>query len=171
MIKLLLSDIDGVLTDGKKTYNNNGICIGKTFNDKDWTGFKKFKSSGVYVCLISGDEFINRILTKNRNIDFIFSNKKNKRLFLNDICHNYKVEKEEILYIGDDIFDISIMKECGYKACPKNSSSEILAIASIILGTGGDGIINELFDICLKKSLVDPYDIIKLSELDKNEKL
>ena len=52
-IKLAILDVDGVLTDGKKTYDNTGLCIYKTFCDKDFTAIKKLKALGISVCFLS----------------------------------------------------------------------------------------------------------------------
>ena len=74
MIKLLILDVDGVLTDGKKYYNRDGDVIMKTFCDKDWTAIKRFKALGIQVLFLSGDPFNDKI-AKNRNIDIIINRK------------------------------------------------------------------------------------------------
>ena len=70
MIKLLVLDIDGILTNGKKTYDKYGNIISKSFCDKDWTAIKRFKSLGVEVMFLSGDPF-NEGVANKRNIDII----------------------------------------------------------------------------------------------------
>ena len=82
MIKLLILDVDGVLTDGRKTYNDNGLGCYKVFCYKDFTAIKRLKSSGVRVCFLSGDENVNRAVANNRDIDFYFSRGKCKTEFL-----------------------------------------------------------------------------------------
>ena len=66
MIKLVILDVDGVLTDGKKYYNRDGDVLMKTFCDKDWTAIKRFKALGIKVLFLSGDPF-NEKIAKNRN--------------------------------------------------------------------------------------------------------
>ena len=71
MIKLLILDVDGIMTDGVKYYDKEGVVKLKTFCDKDWTAIKRFKSIGIQVLFLTGDPF-NEAIAKNRNIDFDF---------------------------------------------------------------------------------------------------
>ena len=57
MIKLVILDVDGVLTDGKKYYNREGEVLMKTFCDKDWTAIKRFRAMGITVIFPTGDPF------------------------------------------------------------------------------------------------------------------
>ena len=68
MIELVILDIDGVLTDGKKYYDKTGMPFAKTYCDKDFTAIKRFRGAGVSVCFLSGDENVNKEMAKNRNI-------------------------------------------------------------------------------------------------------
>ena len=77
MIKLVVLDVDGIMTDGKKYYDQNGSVVLKTFCDKDWTSIKRFKSMGINVIFLSGDENINKQIAKDRNIDFYLKVKAN----------------------------------------------------------------------------------------------
>ena len=64
MIKLLILDVDGVLTDGKKYYDSKGKVVMKTFCDKDWTAIKRFKALGVQVVFLTGDPFNTKIASQ-----------------------------------------------------------------------------------------------------------
>jgi 3-deoxy-D-manno-octulosonate 8-phosphate phosphatase (KDO 8-P phosphatase) len=66
MVKLLILDVDGVLTDGRKYYDSSGLATHKTFCDKDFTAIKKFKSIGCEVIFLSGDKNINEKIAENR---------------------------------------------------------------------------------------------------------
>ena len=57
VIKLIILDVDGVLTDGKKYYNREGEVLMKTFCDKDWTAIKRFRALGITVIFLTGDPF------------------------------------------------------------------------------------------------------------------
>ncbi len=72
MIKLLILDVDGVLTDGNKIYDINHTTVYKKFNDRDFTAIKRFKAGGINVIFVSGDNF-NEGMAKKRNIDFYCS--------------------------------------------------------------------------------------------------
>ena len=82
MIRLVILDIDGVLTDGKKYYGLDGMPFAKTYCDKDFTAIKRLKGSGVQVCFLSGDEKVNLPMAKNRNIPFYSARGKNKAEFV-----------------------------------------------------------------------------------------
>ena len=92
MIKLVILDVDGVLTDGKKYYNRDGDVVMKTFCYKDWTAIKRFKALGIKVLFLSGDPF-NEKIAKNRNIDIIINRK--------DGTHNDKGDYVEEWSNGD----------------------------------------------------------------------
>ena len=73
MYKLLILDVDGVLTTGLKTYNLDGSVVSKTFGDRDFTAIKEFICSGVNVIFLSGDNQVNSAVAKSRNIPFFYS--------------------------------------------------------------------------------------------------
>ena len=61
-LKLVILDIDGVMTDGKKFYDKNGDVLCKQYNDKDFTAIKRFMATGIDVCFLSGDNW-NKVIT------------------------------------------------------------------------------------------------------------
>ena len=67
MIKLIVLDVDGILTDGKKYYNRDGDVVMKTFCDKDWTAIKRFRAMDIPVVFLTGDPF-NESIARNINI-------------------------------------------------------------------------------------------------------
>jgi 3-deoxy-D-manno-octulosonate 8-phosphate phosphatase KdsC-like HAD superfamily phosphatase len=85
MIKLIILDVDGIMTDGKKYYGQDGSVYLKSFCDKDWTSIKRFKSLGINVIFLSGDENINKLVADNRNIDFYLSRSIPKEFLLKTI--------------------------------------------------------------------------------------
>ena len=82
MIKLVILDIDGIMTDGRKYYGLDGIPFAKTYCDKDFTAIKRIKGAGVEVCFLSGDERVNMAMAKNRNIPFYSARGKDKADFV-----------------------------------------------------------------------------------------
>lgn len=174
MIKLVVLDIDGIMTDGKKYYDQKGSVVLKTFCDKDWTSIKRFKSLGINVIFLSGDENINKQIANDRNIDFYSSRFSPKESLLKIIENRYGVDRKEICYFGDDLFDIGIMKEVGYSFCTCDSPL-IVKLNSIELNVfGGNNAILHLFEYCEKYCLIPTlnYEEImsKIYELDKKEK-
>lgn len=170
-IKLVILDIDGVLTDGKKTYSKEGICISKTFCDKDFTAIKKLKSSNVQVCFCSGDPSINEEIARNRNIDFYNARNKDKCLFIDQFEKKYNCRPDEMLYIGDDIFDISLLEKVGLSVCPSDASKEVKDVCDLILeSAGGNHAVLELVDYLQENSLIEKYNYKTLIEADAKEK-
>jgi 3-deoxy-D-manno-octulosonate 8-phosphate phosphatase (KDO 8-P phosphatase) len=182
MMKLLILDIDGVMTDGTKTYDLDGMPISKRYCDKDFTAIKRFKAGGTKVCFLSGCNKVNEAMAKNRNIDFHYARGKDKADFVPGFVKQYGVEPKDMAYIGDDLFDLSIMKLVGYAFCTKDSPKDILdfvsakidwkefqPISHIVNRNGGENVIAALYDHCIEKTLVNPSTMKEVEELDKKE--
>jgi len=147
MIKLLILDIDGVMTDGTKVYGLDGLTIGKRYCDRDFTSIKQFKASGVQVCFLSGDDKVNEQMAKKRKTDFYYSRGREKTDYLPEFENTYNCSIGEMAYVGDDIFDISIMKEVGYAYCPKNSPEDVKEVSNWVVDrNSGDSIVARLYD-------------------------
>ena len=169
-IKLLILDVDGVLSDGKKYYDGSGLAVYKTFCDKDFTAIKKFRASGCRVIFLSGDKNVNQHVAINRNIDFYNSRGKCKTEFIDIILEKYKTTIDQTAFVGDDIFDLPLMEMVGYKYCPNDAATELKSICYILDNNGGNNCINELYDKLLASNLVKSYDIKTLLAIDNNDK-
>ena len=172
-IKLIILDVDGVMTNGKKTYDNTGLCISKQFCDKDFTALKRIKAANISICFLSGDQNINEKIAKNRNIDFYLSRNTNKIEFIPEFKKIYNCNEKQMLYIGDDLFDLDIMKKVKYKFCPNDAILEIKEIckqSNILKAQGGNNVICELYYKLIERKLIDIKKLKEIEELDKNEK-
>ena len=93
MIKLVILDVDGVMTDGKKYYDRDGNVMMKNFCDKDWTAVKRFRAIGIPVVFLTGDPFNAKILS-NRNLPYVVNRgegfHRDKVNFLDEILEEYK---------------------------------------------------------------------------------
>tara|TARA_Y100000287_G_scaffold181616_1_gene177968 strand:- start:1399 stop:1944 length:546 start_codon:yes stop_codon:yes gene_type:complete len=172
-LKLLILDIDGVLTDGTKIYDINHKPIYKRFMCKDFTAIKRFSAAGVKVIMISGDNW-NKTMAEKRNIDFYCTRDKedglDKSLWLNDFKKKYKVEYDDMMFVGDDYFDYQMFDKLLHTACPSDSPLSIKNSAFIKLNSkGGEGCIVELYDICQTLNYINGASIDKVIELDKLE--
>lgn len=151
-IKLVIFDFDGVFTDGKCIFDSNGY-IQKSYNVKDGLGIKLLKNNNINVGVITGYNWnkSQESILKHLNIDLIEFNAKNKLEILNHWCNKFKIKKEEIAYMGDDINDIDLMLNIGLSGSPKNAHNEVLKISNFISSkNGGDGCIREFSDYILK---------------------
>tara|TARA_R110002167_G_scaffold346946_2_gene557760 strand:- start:1902 stop:2420 length:519 start_codon:yes stop_codon:yes gene_type:complete len=171
MVKLLILDVDGVLTDGTKLYSEEGLGKMKSFCDKDFTAIKRIKASGVKVCFLSGDENVNRAIAKNRNIDFYFARGKNKKDFLDRLCMFYNCIADEISFVGDDLFDVDLLKSIKYSFCPIDSCKDVKESCMHVLSSkGGHNVIMELHDYLLSNNLIKKSDLQSVMNLDAAEK-
>lgn len=172
-IKLLILDIDGILTDGKKYYDLAGMPFAKTYCDKDFTAIKRFKSLGIPVVFLTGDAKVNQQMAHNRNIPVYLSRGVDKETFVTTFETEYGCTRQEMCYVGDDLFDINIMKQVGFKFCPKNSPNIVKEHATVLDVLSGDDVVCFLFDYCEQTGLVDCVDfentMQKIQELDAKE--
>lgn len=150
MFKLLILDIDGVMTDGTKVYDTNSNVIAKCFHDHDFTAIKRFKSENINVCFLSGDRAVNENMAKKRNIDYYYNEKDgHKGNHLKYIRLIYAVKPSEVAYVGDDIYDLGILQMVGYPMCPQNAVKEVKEFCEIngrvIQRDSGYGVISQLY--------------------------
>jgi 3-deoxy-D-manno-octulosonate 8-phosphate phosphatase (KDO 8-P phosphatase) len=154
--KLLVLDVDGVLTSGKKMYDQSGAVIGKEFADLDFTAIKAFKALGVAVVWLSGDSNVNRHIANLRNIPFYHTRKENiaqkKAEYIPILCERYNATAADIWFVGDDIFDGSMFNSVGKSFCVSNSPSLVKALADVCIPkASGDYIILWLLEYFINK--------------------
>ena len=171
-MKLIILDIDGVLTNGKKFYTSEGNILCKQYNDKDFTAIKRFMALGFHVCFLSGDIW-NKTMAEHRNIKFYSGRMQggnmSKLQILDKILMDYNVKREDTIYVGDDIFDIEVLAVVKEGFCPKDSPIHVKEVCTVLNKNGGDGVIAELFDVLFLRNDIENPDIIKVKEIDKNE--
>lgn len=172
MLKLAILDIDGVMTDGTKVYAKTGTCIAKKYCDCDFTAIKRLKAVGVKVCFLSGDKEINQAMAKNRNIDFYFARGRDKVEFLPELCKIYKATPKETLYVGDDIFDVELLKAVGYPFCPSDAIFDVKEVCSnrgILEVPAGNKVIASLYDHLVLRGTIKSADAADIKSLDLAE--
>ena len=151
MIKLTAFDVDGVLTDGSITYDENGVEY-KTFNAKDGQGIVNLNDSGIITAIITARE--NGTVAhraKNLNIKELHQGQKNKIEKLQEIMNKYDLVFDEVAYIGDDLPDICVLEKVGLSGCPADAVPEVKAVAKWHSSfNGGRGAVREFCDYILK---------------------
>jgi len=175
-IKLLILDVDGVMTDGTKYYDRDGKVVLKVFCDKDWTAIKRFRAIGIPIVFITGDPY-NEMILKNRNLPVVINRgngfHKDKVNYLSEILEDYNCFAEEVVYLGDDLFDYGIMREVGYPYSVSNSPRILQDISSVLQCKGGENALMYLFENLEDRNLIPivPYDEVmsKIYELDLKE--
>lgn len=139
-IKLFMTDIDGVWTDGGMYYDQTGNEQ-KRFNTKDSGGVLFLHLLKIPIAIITGESTkIVECRAKKLNIDYVYQGVENKFEVAAQLCQSLNINLKNVAYIGDDINDIKLLKESGLSACPINSPDYIKNIVDWVIPVeGGDG--------------------------------
>lgn len=150
-IKLLLLDVDGVLTDGRLYFSNSGE-ESKAFHSLDGQGIKMLRSSGINVGIITGRN--SKLLEKRAadlGIELLYQGREDKLNVLKEICANTGIEPQYICYAGDDLPDLPVLKAVGLGfSVPGGHSSIKAAVDAITDAGGGEGAVREITDYLLQ---------------------
>jgi YrbI family 3-deoxy-D-manno-octulosonate 8-phosphate phosphatase len=173
-IKLLLTDCDGVLTDGGVYYGENGEEL-KKFNIRDGMGVERLRNfAGVATGIITGELSPSLIKRAEKlKITELHLGVKDKPAVFNEILSRLNLQPEEVAYIGDDTNDVEVMKLAGVAVCPANAISFVKDIASFICETkGGEGCFREFAERiiasnCPPKPIRPTYETITLNTGNK----
>lgn len=167
-IKLIILDVDGVLTDGKLLIGSNGNEY-KSFNVKDGMGISLARFIGIKFAIITGRN--SNAVTKRAEelkIDFVYQGISDKQKVLNELVQILDIQKENICFMGDDINDYPIIKEVGVSFAPSDATDFIKrTVTHVTAKQGGNGAVREMIDLILSSH----YDLDRLivDYLDKKE--
>lgn len=152
MIKLVLLDVDGTLTDGGIYRGNNGEEL-KRFNVKDGYAIVNAQKLGIEFGIITGRKSeLVEIRSNELKIKYLYQGISEKTVILEEIMQKTGLKKEEIAYMGDDLNDILIMKQSGLTGAPKDAADEVIQIVDFVSGkNGGSGAVREFVEYILKK--------------------
>ena len=150
-IRLLLLDVDGVMTDGRIIYDGNGLET-KFFNVKDGHGIKMLQRYGIEVGIITGRTSpVVDIRARELGIELLYQGALRKLESYDDIKRKTGLDDAQIAYMGDDIIDVPVMRRVAFAAAPPDALPEVLAIADYVAATGGGrGAVREVCDLILK---------------------
>ena len=152
MIKLVLLDVDGTLTDGRIYRGNNGEEL-KRFNVKDGYAIVNAQKLGIEFGIITGRKSeLVEIRAKELKIKYLYQGISEKTVILEEIMKKDGLSKEEIAYMGDDLNDLLIMKQVGLSGTPKDAVDEVIQVADFVSKrNGGSGAVREFIEHILKK--------------------
>jgi 3-deoxy-D-manno-octulosonate 8-phosphate phosphatase (KDO 8-P phosphatase) len=162
-IKLILLDVDGVLTDGRLYYGNDGEEL-KAFDIQDGLGIKLLQKGGIEVGIITGR--ISKLLTRRTgelDIELVVQGREDKLIALNEILKGRAIDLEEIAFVGDDLPDLAVIRRVGLGITPANGNH---IVASQALWQtkkgGGQGAVREVAELILNaqgklEALLAPY--------------
>lgn len=149
-IKVMAFDVDGVMTDGSVTYDENGVEY-KTFNVKDGHGLVRAERSGFITAIITARKNGTvKHRAENLNITEIYQGQKFKLPALEEILKKYNLGFENVSYMGDDLPDLCILEKAGLSCCPADAVEEVLEVCDFVASkNGGRGAVRELCDFIL----------------------
>ena len=150
-IELVISDVDGVLTDGGIYFSSMGESL-KKFNVRDGMGVELLHDNHIKVILLTRENSdIVKLRGKKINADKTILGIKNKKNELIKIQNELKIEPKNIAYIGDDLNDLEIMLSVGLSGTPSDGHSEIKSISDYVChNSGGNGAFREFIELILK---------------------
>jgi YrbI family 3-deoxy-D-manno-octulosonate 8-phosphate phosphatase len=148
LIKFLVLDVDGTLTDGGIYIDANGVQS-KKFNVRDGMGITLLHEKGVSVGLLSHGSAMNILEERARmlGIKHVYCGKEPKLLVLRRWLGELNLTMEQVAYIGDDVNDIEILEKVGFSACPHDAHFSLIKVVDVVLQRkGGQGCVREFID-------------------------
>jgi len=159
-VKLLILDVDGVLTDNTLYINDNGEET-KRFNVSDGMGIALASRAGLEIALISGRRSkATKFRAFDLKIKHVYLGVTNKIKVYQKIKRNLKLSDEQIAYMGDDILDVPVLKKASLPICVKGANPIARRFAKFVTKTkGGDGAVREVIDMILESKKVNPLEL------------
>ena len=150
-IRLLLFDVDGVLTDGRLVYGPAGERL-KTFDVRDGLGLKLAQKAGLKVGILSGriSEAL-RYRAGELGIDALVMDRSDKKPAFDELLATWKMTPDRIAYMGDDLLDLPVLLRCGLSFAPADAVAEVRErVHKVLLRPGGHGAVREMCEFVLR---------------------
>jgi 3-deoxy-D-manno-octulosonate 8-phosphate phosphatase (KDO 8-P phosphatase) len=152
VIRLLILDVDGCMSDGKIIYTADGLEL-KNFNVKDGFAIKAWAKMGHLVAIITGRD--SKIVThraKELDIVHLYQGVKDKRAVAIQMCSELGIEPYEVAVIGDDINDYNLMQWAGQAYTPQDGSDYLKSFAEVLERCGGDACVREMIEKVIRRN-------------------
>ena len=131
-IHMAVFDVDGVMTDGSITYDENGVEY-KTFNAKDGQGIVMLTKAGIITAIITARESGTvKKRFENLGMTRLFMGQKNKIKALDTLIQEYKIDYSQVAYMGDDLPDLCVLEKVGLACCPSDAVDEVKNVCNFI---------------------------------------
>lgn len=150
-VRLLICDVDGVLTDGRITFDDGGVQS-KSFDVRDGHGLKMLQREGVTVALITGrSSKVVEVRARELGIKEVFQGIKRKRPVFEELIERLGLKPLEVAYVGDDVVDLPVMVLVGLSVAVADAHEEVRAMADHVTERpGGRGAVREVCELILK---------------------
>ncbi|MGH8548705.1 MAG: 3-deoxy-manno-octulosonate-8-phosphatase KdsC [Methylococcales bacterium] len=165
LIRLVIFDVDGVLTDGKLIFDESGREY-KCFNTKDGHGIKMLRNSGVETAVISGrDSRAVSLRMASLGVTHVFQGQDDKRAAFDELCERLSVSPEQVACVGDDLPDLPLFARAGLAIAVADAHFAVRQHADWCTSLpGGSGAAREVCDLVMKAqqtldSSIDAYVI------------
>ncbi|BDX02025.1 MAG: KdsC family phosphatase [Marinomonas sp.] len=169
-LKLVVFDVDGVLTDGRLLYTEHGETI-KRFNVKDGVAMKLLPKWGIQVAVITAkDSAPLRQRMKELKVEHFYPGCHNKAEAFDELVERLGIAPDETAYVGDDVIDLQVMPKVGLALCPSDAHILVQRHCSITLKkTAGEGVAREVADMVLasRMTLESAYELAQKPEFEK----
>jgi 3-deoxy-D-manno-octulosonate 8-phosphate phosphatase (KDO 8-P phosphatase) len=150
-IRLLATDVDGVLTDGRIYMTDTGAEM-KAFHVRDGSGIKYAQRAGIPVVFITGrsSSLVDR-RARELGVTEVFQGAIDKREPFAKILDRHDLSPEDVAYVGDDLLDIPLLRQVGFAAAVADARPEVVEVCHVVLeARGGDGALREVVELILK---------------------
>ncbi len=165
-IKVALFDVDGILTNGLISWDGDDVGFNRTTHAQDGFGLKMLMDGGIKVGIISGGNSlgVKKRFQENLGLDFIFLGNEDKREAYREVL-KLGFKDHEILYMGDELFDIPLLKRSGFSATVPNASIEVREVVDYVTSRpSGKACVREVIDILRYAKGIAP----KIMDFDEN---
>jgi 3-deoxy-D-manno-octulosonate 8-phosphate phosphatase (KDO 8-P phosphatase) len=148
-IKICLFDVDGILTNGKMFWASEEVGFNRQFHTHDGYGLKILMRAGIKVGIITGGDSIGvKKRFEGLGVDYLYMGSDDKRASFNEILEKEKISEEEALYMGDEFFDLPLLKRVGFSATVPNASIEIReSVDYVTVRESGNACAREVIDM------------------------
>jgi 3-deoxy-D-manno-octulosonate 8-phosphate phosphatase (KDO 8-P phosphatase) len=151
-LRLIVLDVDGVLTDGTVFLGGHGDTEIKAFNTRDGAGLAVWRDAGYQTTFLTGrgGAAVERRARELR-IEPIWQNVRVKLEAFEEILAHFDVAAEQVIVMGDDIPDLGVMRRAGFSACPADATRDVLGVADFVApSTGGHGAVRDMVEHVLR---------------------
>lgn len=152
-VKAFAFDIDGVATEGGVFCNSEGDLL-RTYDAKDGFGIRMAVMRGYPVAVITGgssESIRKRMLASGVESQNVFLHCRDKREEFAIFCERYDLKPEDVMYFGDDVPDLDVLKACGIAVCPADAVDEVKEVADWVTSKpGGKGCLREAIEATLR---------------------
>lgn len=150
-VELLVVDVDGVLTDGRIVYADDGVEI-KHFHVRDGSGLKIWQHVGKQAAVITGrTSRVVEIRAAEVGIGHVFQGASEKLPSYRELLARTGLEPRQVCYIGDDVPDLPLLRRCGFAVAVADACTDVVADAHYVTRTaGGAGAVREVIELILR---------------------